>query len=507
MQKWLIVLVFILLIITTLPVYSLSLFPTVNKDNNIINNIQIASLKEVHYDKKNTLELVIESNYNYKIDGLIVKVSYDNSEDTTILDNDLNPYSTKIYQINTKNQPISLDIRFYNDINHKRNIINQVITYQITGNENNIVNQPQQIIIQQEFQQQPEQQQFNSRPSYISYSSYSKLDDNKNIIYFTKDHISSNRITTNNNGNIQYKANYQPYGEIFKETGEESYKYSNKELDSSNLYYFGARYYDPSIGRFTQVDPIFKLQESPYMYANNNPLKYIDPTGKILKISQEICDYLCDIGVDPEYLLQSSPTLKRLDERQEMFTFSYPQSEEDFMEIYENGPWGFVLDKSTTAIINPDETQDPARLIGTIIHEGSHLLGNAEKTSAWERESELPTDLNYVFYYLEEMRASKASARELQKLRNNPKFERINFEQVITAQAIYHSAMGVELIQLSSKPTKIKNLNTINFNIAYTMLRHQYVDPSLLFIAAANGYNPLIALNKGDTDSWRDLMK
>ncbi|MBS3149350.1 RHS repeat-associated core domain-containing protein [Candidatus Woesearchaeota archaeon] len=288
MQKRLIVLVFILLIITTLPVYSLSLFPTVNKDNNIINNIQIASLKEVHYDKKNTLELVIESNYNYKIDGLIVKVSYDNSEDTTILDNDLNPYSTKIYQINTKNQPISLDIRFYNDINHKRNIINQVITYQITGNENNIVNQPQQIIIQQEFQQQPEQQQFNSRPSYISYSSYSKLDDNKNIIYFTKDHISSNRITTNNQGNIQYKANYQPYGRIFKETGQESYKFSNKELDSSNLYYFGARYYDPYIGRFTQVDPIFKLQESPYMYANNNPIRYIDSDGMQELSPQEI---------------------------------------------------------------------------------------------------------------------------------------------------------------------------------------------------------------------------
>jgi len=490
--------IFILIILITLsPVYSISLLP--KQQSNIYSNFKII---KVLYDKQYTSQVYLESITSKIIDGFQITVKYENSQDTITIYNQLDSYSTKQYsfKVNQLN-PSSLEIRSITNNNHKL-VFSTPLTYTFTGNEQPIQEQQPSITT---IQQQ--EQQLVNNPQYISYTSISKLDNNKDIVYFTKDHISSNRITTNQQGDIEYQANYQPYGDIFTQEGNEKYKFSGKELDSSNLYYFGARYYDPSIGRFTQVDPIFKLDESPYMYANNNPIKYIDPTGKILKISQEICDYLCDIGVDPEYLLQSSPTLKRLDERQEMFTFSYPQSEEDFMEIYENGPWGFVLDKSTTAIINPDETQDPARLIGTIIHEGSHLLGNAEKTSAWERESELPTDLNYVFYYLEEMRASKASARELQKLRNNPKFERINFEQVITAQAIYHSAMGVELIQLSSKPTKIKNLNTINFNIAYTMLRHQYVDPSLLFIAAANGYNPLIALNKGDTDSWRDLMK
>src|SRR3989338_6899734 len=38
--------------------------------------------------------------------------------------------------------------------------------------------------------------------------------------------------------------------------------------------------YNSNIGRFTQVDPIFKPTESPYQYANNNPIKYVDPTGK-----------------------------------------------------------------------------------------------------------------------------------------------------------------------------------------------------------------------------------
>ncbi|MBS3147100.1 hypothetical protein J4471_05405, partial [Candidatus Woesearchaeota archaeon] len=38
-------------------------------------------------------------------------------------------------------------------------------------------------------------------------------------------------------------------------------------------------YYNSNTGRFTQVDPIFNPSISPYSYANNNPLKYVDPSG------------------------------------------------------------------------------------------------------------------------------------------------------------------------------------------------------------------------------------
>jgi len=64
-----------------------------------------------------------------------------------------------------------------------------------------------------------------------------------------------------------------------------NYKYNGKELQEElglNMYDYGARNYDPSLGRWMNIDPLAEkyYSNTPYNYVNNNPLNFVDPDGR-----------------------------------------------------------------------------------------------------------------------------------------------------------------------------------------------------------------------------------
>ncbi len=82
-----------------------------------------------------------------------------------------------------------------------------------------------------------------------------------------------------------FSSNYVPYGMNYAMTGEEAFQYTGKLLDeATGLYYEGARYYDPTTGRFVTEDSVVGSTSDPqslnrYVYARDNPMKIIDMNG------------------------------------------------------------------------------------------------------------------------------------------------------------------------------------------------------------------------------------
>jgi RHS repeat-associated protein len=78
---------------------------------------------------------------------------------------------------------------------------------------------------------------------------------------------------------IEYKLDWKNVGDRIQYTEETNYTFTDQEIDrETGLMYYNARYYNPSLGRFLQEDPVYN--GNPYIYVSNNPLKYTDPDGK-----------------------------------------------------------------------------------------------------------------------------------------------------------------------------------------------------------------------------------
>ncbi|MBN2531531.1 MAG: RHS repeat-associated core domain-containing protein, partial [Spirochaetales bacterium] len=101
------------------------------------------------------------------------------------------------------------------------------------------------------------------------------------LFYYHLDHLNSTKMVTGRDGAVVLTYEYRAFGTELDRIGsdENRFSYIGREFDEEiNLYYVNARYYDATTGRFINVDPI-QDGWNWYVYANNNPLKFTDPSG------------------------------------------------------------------------------------------------------------------------------------------------------------------------------------------------------------------------------------
>lgn len=151
------------------------------------------------------------------------------------------------------------------------------------------------------------------------------------IRYQYANHLGSAVLETDESGNPISYEEYHPYGTTAYRSAKpgfdlslKRYRFSGKERDDeTGLYYFGARYYAPWLGRWTASDPAgFADGLHLFRFARNNPVVFVDVTGN-------------DSTPAPELVKKHKVTGK--------------ESFEDVKRLFGEAPAGWQFDSSLTA--------------------------------------------------------------------------------------------------------------------------------------------------------------
>ncbi len=122
------------------------------------------------------------------------------------------------------------------------------------------------------------------------------LDTDYNYEYHLTDHLGNTRVVflvDDNEISVTQVADYYPFGMtsyLYQSSPVNDYLYNGKEFQNENgldWYDFGARYYDPVLGRWHSLDPQASsfAGMSPYTGMGNNPIVIVDPEGESIVLA------------------------------------------------------------------------------------------------------------------------------------------------------------------------------------------------------------------------------
>jgi RHS repeat-associated protein len=117
---------------------------------------------------------------------------------------------------------------------------------------------------------------------------------------YEQDGLGSVTSLTSSTGALSLTYTYDSFGKITNSQGAVSnpFEYTGRDYDpETGLYYYRARYYDPTVGRFASEDPLgLRIGVNRFQYVANDPLNFADPSG------------LCKISVGQHVVITLVPT-------------------------------------------------------------------------------------------------------------------------------------------------------------------------------------------------------
>ncbi len=120
------------------------------------------------------------------------------------------------------------------------------------------------------------------------------------VRYQLENHLESASLELDDHAAVISYEEYYPYGSTSYqamrsgvEVSQKRYRYTGKERDDeTGLYYHGARYYAPWLGRWTSYDPVELVDgDNGFSYCSGNPIMLNDPTGNEEKKPETLAEY------------------------------------------------------------------------------------------------------------------------------------------------------------------------------------------------------------------------